>query len=220
MERDFIRRCVRSSPGADMRRRDAPDPASRPATDIAGIEAFQRDHNASVYRRQRTARRCGRDVLLNRAEAAALLRYQPAFAGKDVLDIGVGPGRTAAYLAPLAHRYQAIDYSSVMVAVFRQDFPNAAVALADMADMGLFEDASFDFVLAADNVFDAVGHADRLRTQPQSHGAPSSPLPASPAFPQSGDATRVDGALVRGARQRCAPRKATTVHRRLRHRHR
>lgn len=163
MERDFISRRLRSPPGAHKRRRGALGLASPPA-DIEDIEAFQRDHNANVYRRERTARRYGRDVLLTRGEAAVLLRYQPAFAGKDVLDIGVGPGRTTAYLAPLAKRYQAIDYSSVMVARFRQTFPHVALALADMAEMGIFENASFDFVLAADNVLDAVGHAERLRT--------------------------------------------------------
>lgn len=163
MERDFIRR-LRSPPRASIQGRGTLEPTSRPPCDNAGIEAFQREHNANVYRRRRTARRYGHDVLLTRAEAMALLRYQPAIAGKDVLDIGVGPGRTTAYLAPLARRYQGIDYSPAMVAWFRQAFPHVSVALADMTDLAPFEDASFDFVLAADNVFDAVGHADRLRT--------------------------------------------------------
>ena len=41
---------------------------------------------------------------LNRCEVVTLLKYQPAFAGRDVLDLGVGPGRTAMYLTPLARR--------------------------------------------------------------------------------------------------------------------
>ena len=163
MERGFIRR-LRPPSHAGIQTCGTLEPASRSPLNIGGIEAFQREHNANVYRHRRAARRYGRDVLLTRAEAVALLRYQPAFAGKDVLDIGVGPGRTTAYLAPLARRYQGIDSSPAMVAWFRRAFPHVPMALADMADMGLFEDASFDFVLATDNVFDAVGHADRLRT--------------------------------------------------------
>ncbi|HEX5353333.1 MAG TPA: class I SAM-dependent methyltransferase [Rhodanobacteraceae bacterium] len=131
---------------------------------IAGNERFQRDHNARVYRRRDVVRRYQRAVSLDLAEAVVLLNHQPAFSGKDVLDIGVGTGRTTPYLAPLAHRYQAIDYSPAMVARFRQNFPEVPVELADMTDLGIFEDASFDFVLATNNVFDAVGHADRLQT--------------------------------------------------------
>lgn len=126
-------------------------------------EAFQREHNARAYRRADVVRRYQRRVLLDRAEAVVLLKHQSAFAGKDLLDVGVGTGRTTIYLAPLARRYQAIDYSPEMVARFRQNFPEVPVALADMADLGTFEEASFDFVLATNNVLDAVGHADRLQ---------------------------------------------------------
>ncbi|MES2403286.1 MAG: methyltransferase domain-containing protein [Pseudomonadota bacterium] len=93
-----------------------------------------------------------------------LLKHQPAFAGKDVLDIGVGTGRTTAYLGPLARRYQAIDYSAAMVDRFKQNFTDVPIALADMADLRVFADASFDFVLATNNVLSAVGHEARLRT--------------------------------------------------------
>jgi SAM-dependent methyltransferase len=101
---------------------------------------------------------------LTRAEVAALLKHQPAFAGRDVLDIGVGTGRTAIYLAPLARRYEAIDYSPVMVVHVRTAMPHIAVREADMRDLSAFGDASFDFIFATNNVFDAVGHEDRLRT--------------------------------------------------------
>lgn len=106
---------------------------------------------------------------LAREDGVALLKYQPAFAGKDVLDIGAGAGRTAIYLAPLAHHYQAIDYSPVMVHQFERALPGVPIALADMRDLSPFGDATFDFVLASNNVFDAVGHADRLRTLREVH---------------------------------------------------
>jgi len=124
--------------------------------------------NTRVYHRRGICSEYRLDTLA-REDAVGLLKYQPAFAGKDVLDIGVGTGRTAIYLAPLAHRYQAIDYSPVMVHEFEQAMPGIPVALADMRDLSRFGPAEFDFVLASNNVFDAVGHDDRLRALEEVH---------------------------------------------------
>ena len=101
---------------------------------------------------------------LTRVEVVALLKHQAAFAGGDVLDIGVGTGRTTIYLAPLARRYEAIDYSPVMVSSLRSTMPEIAVRVADMRDLSAFAEESFDFVFATNNVIDAVGPDDRLRT--------------------------------------------------------
>jgi SAM-dependent methyltransferase len=124
--------------------------------------------NGRVYQRPGIDRHYSDDTLW-RAEGIALLKYQPAFAGKDVLDIGVGTGRTTIYLAPLARRYQAIDYSTEMVRSFEATFADIPIALTDMRQMAPFPDADFDFVLASNNVFDAVGHDDRLRTLREIH---------------------------------------------------
>jgi SAM-dependent methyltransferase len=101
---------------------------------------------------------------LTRPEAATLLKYQSAFAGRDVLDLGVGTGRTSSYLAPLARRYEAIDYSPVMVERMQSLHPELSVRLGDMRDLSPFPDGSFDFVFGPDNVLDAVSHDDRIRS--------------------------------------------------------
>jgi len=101
---------------------------------------------------------------LTRVEVVALLRHHAAFAGRDVLDLGVGTGRTSIYLAPLARRYEAIDYSPVMVDYLRASMPDISVRRADMRDLSAFADATFDFVFATNNVIDAVGHDDRVRS--------------------------------------------------------
>jgi SAM-dependent methyltransferase len=51
-----------------------------------------------------------------------------------------------------------------MVREFGRALPGIPIALADMRDLSRFRDAEFDFALASNNVFDAVGHGDRLRT--------------------------------------------------------
>jgi len=126
-------------------------------------EASQYGINARVYHHAGVQQRY-QEWLLMRAEAVALLKYQPAFAERDILDIGAGTGRTAVYLARMARRYQAIDYSPVMVREFARLFPGTPVAQVDMRKMEAFDTGSFDFVLASNNVLDAVGHEDRLCT--------------------------------------------------------
>src|SRR5579863_1939292 len=100
---------------------------------------------------------------LTPAETACLLKHQPHIFGRNVLDIGVGAGRTARYLAPLARRYEAVDYSPVMVSYVQQAMPEISVRQTDFRDLSAFEDRSFDFVFATDNVIDALSHGDRLR---------------------------------------------------------
>ncbi len=116
-----------------------------------------------VYHRPGVEREYRSDTL-TRVEAIILLKYQAAFAGRDVLDIGVGTGRTSIYLAPLARRYEGVEYSPVMVEYLRVHQPQLAVRLADMRDLSAFTDATFDFVFGTSNVIDAVGEDGRRQT--------------------------------------------------------
>lgn len=118
--------------------------------------------NRAVYESRRVYRYY-LSTQLTPAETACLLKYQPCFAARDVLDIGVGAGRTTRYLAPLARRYEAVDYSPVMVNYLQQVMPDIRVHHADFRNLAIFEDRSFDFVFAPDNVIDALGPEDRLR---------------------------------------------------------
>jgi len=106
---------------------------------------------------------------LNRCEAVTLLKHQSAFAGRDVLDLGVGTGRTTIYLAPLARSYHAIDYSPVMVARAKANLPGISVRLGDLRDLSAFADSSLDMVFASNNVYDAVSHEDRARAFAEAH---------------------------------------------------
>lgn len=118
--------------------------------------------NRPVYHAPRVYRRYVSNILMP-AEAACLLRYQPRIAGRDVLDIGVGAGRTTHYLAPLARRYEAVDFSPVMVGFMKSRMPGVSVNQADFRNLEMFADRSFDFLLASDNVIDALSHEGRLQ---------------------------------------------------------
>jgi SAM-dependent methyltransferase len=98
---------------------------------------------------------------LDAQETITLLKYQADVVGRDVLDIGIGTGRTARVLAGLARRYVAIDYSPVILAELRKRMPEVQAHLEDMRDLGRWDDASMDFVFAPNNVLDAVSHDDR-----------------------------------------------------------
>jgi ubiquinone/menaquinone biosynthesis C-methylase UbiE len=107
--------------------------------------------------------------VLEPSETASLLRFQPLFAGKSVLDIGVGAGRTTRYLAPLADRYEAIDYSPDMISYMKQAMPEINAQLGDFRDMNMFGSGTFDFVLATNNVLDNFSHQDRFKALREAH---------------------------------------------------
>lgn len=106
---------------------------------------------------------------LMRAEALVLLKYQPFFAQKDVLDIGIGAGRTTVYLAPLAREYVGIDFSPAFIDFVNNSMPQVNAKLCDMRDLGEFNAEAFDFVMGSFNVLDIVTHQDRLLTLAEVH---------------------------------------------------
>jgi peptidoglycan/xylan/chitin deacetylase (PgdA/CDA1 family)/ubiquinone/menaquinone biosynthesis C-methylase UbiE len=76
------------------------------------------------------------------------------FDGAEILDLGVGAGRTTPQLSSRAGRYIAIDYSAAMVAATRARFPEVDVRQMDAADLAAFGDASFDVVVFSYNGLD------------------------------------------------------------------
>jgi SAM-dependent methyltransferase len=99
---------------------------------------------------------------LQPVEIACLGKYEAYWRGKDILDIGVGAGRTSRFLVSAARRYVAVDYSPVMVRHVKKTLPGIDVRQVDFRDLSSFENESFDFVLATANVIDALSHRDRL----------------------------------------------------------
>ena len=76
--------------------------------------------------------------------------------GSAILDLGVGGGRTTAYLANLASRYVGVDYSVAMIRACQSKFPGLEFVVADAADLSAFSDNSFDVAVFAFNGIDYV----------------------------------------------------------------
>ena len=136
----------------------AKEPAGRNTTS----DSAQISLNHAVYESRGSQRHYLFETLFP-PEIACLLKYQPWISGRDVLDIGVGMGRTTRYLAPLARRYEAVDFSSLMVREMKSAMPGISVNQADFRNLSLFQDASFDFVFAPNNVIDTLPHEGRLQ---------------------------------------------------------
>ena len=135
---------------------------SRGARLASGGRPGQAEANRAVYFSKRVYRSYLSQQLAP-PEVACLLKYQASFYQRDILDVGVGAGRTTRYLAPLARRYEAVDYSPVMVSYLESALPGISVHQADFCDLALFDDDSFDFVFAPDNVIDALPPEGRLQ---------------------------------------------------------
>ena len=82
--------------------------------------------------------------------------------GMDVLDLGVGAGRTTRALQGLAGRYVGVDYAERMIDRCRVLFPDADFRVGDAADLSAFVDGSFDAVVFAFNGIDTL-HPDESR---------------------------------------------------------
>jgi len=79
----------------------------------------------------------------------------------DVLDIGIGGGRTTGLLGPNARSYVGVDVSAEMVSLAQRRFPRAELRVGDARELSGLADDRFDLVVFSFNGLDALDHADR-----------------------------------------------------------
>ena len=119
--------------------------------------------NKEWYARPEAVAAFSGDDLLEPTLVMLLIRYRDWILDHDVLDMGVGPGRTTAYLSLLAKNYVGIDYSPSMVAHCTRRFPTTRLEIGDARDLSRFESSSFDFVLFSYGAISALDHEGRLK---------------------------------------------------------
>jgi ubiquinone/menaquinone biosynthesis C-methylase UbiE len=123
------------------------------------VEDLARSH----YEKDQIAQLYGEWCDLLPAEETLLDVYRDRVAGKRVLDLGCGGGRTSARLHEMAADYVGLDYSARMIETCRQRYPGFTFVQGDATALSLFGDASFDFVIFSYNGIDTMSHASRLK---------------------------------------------------------
>ncbi len=103
------------------------------------------------------------NMRLQNPEVMILVKFREAIAGKHVLDIGCGSGRTTAILKNLSNGYVGIDYSLDMIESCRKRFEGVRFLHGDVREMNEFKDEEFDYVIFSFNGLDSINHEDRLK---------------------------------------------------------
>lgn len=72
-------------------------------------------------------------------------KFENMMVGKDLLEIGSGPGRDARVFVDRGYHVTGLDFSEGLTKIAREFVPEATFVVADMYDLP-FEDSSFDGV--------------------------------------------------------------------------
>lgn len=109
----------------------------------AALRTYESNDVVAFYEQQGELQDC---------EAYLFDKYVPQ--GAAILDMGVGGGRTTAFLASRASRYVGADYSRAMVDACARRFPNQEFQHCDATDLSRFEDGTFDVMVFSFNGID------------------------------------------------------------------
>lgn len=141
------------------------DPSARaPGSVLTVARTTPTEANRGAWARPRTLRWFTRyEGWSDPGEQHAIEALAGEMAGRRILDIGVGGGRTVPLLRAISRNYIGIDFSQPMVDACGRKHPYARIELGDARDLGRFADGSFDLVVFSWNGIDAVDHEDRAR---------------------------------------------------------
>ncbi len=101
---------------------------------------------------------------LQPAEKVLFNRFSRELKEANLLDVGIGAGRTSLHLIDRVAGYTGIDYSQGMIDYCRKEFANSAAkfSCSDARYMPEFQDNQFDFIFFSYNGIDCVSLADRM----------------------------------------------------------
>jgi SAM-dependent methyltransferase len=119
--------------------------------------------NSDFYASARVVSHYANNTSLSDSELKILARHEEAIRRAELLDIGVGAGRTVPHLRARAAHYAGIDYSQPMIDRCRERFPEAFLLRCDVRDLSPFANESFDAAYAIFNGLDELLPEERLR---------------------------------------------------------
>jgi SAM-dependent methyltransferase len=125
--------------------------------------------NFHLYNTPRAVEVYSRMAGLSRAEKAILRRFKTVLPAVDMLDLGVGAGRTTKAFASIARKYVGVDFAPPMVDACRARYPGLDFRVADARDLSIFTGESFDFVLFSFNGVDCLPFEHRVRMFEEVH---------------------------------------------------
>jgi len=118
--------------------------------------------NLALYSNERVVSYYEKLSGLQPAEQYLFDKYIPG--GSNVVDIGVGAGRTTPWLSKRAAQYLGVDYSQAMVNTCRARFPHLDFKHGDATNLSFLADATFDATIFSFNGIDSIPtNRERLR---------------------------------------------------------
>ena len=125
------------------------------------------DRNRKTYTAAKIVRHYAQLQRLQPAEQTIFEALRSRLPRMNMLDIGVGGGRTTQHFASRVKGYVGIDYSAEMIAACKHRFALSAhkisFAVCNAQDLSQFANDSFDLILFSFNGIDSVSHCDRLK---------------------------------------------------------
>lgn len=134
-----------------------------------GMTGLARDLTRSAYESPDIVALYARPDGLQKPEQTLLAQLGPSLGTMDMLDIGVGGGRTTRHFAPLVRTYLGIDYSAAMIEHCKREFPSFRFAVADARRLEFAADESVDFVLFSYNGIDHLDRRERMTALSEMH---------------------------------------------------
>ncbi len=125
------------------------------------MTGFASDLTHSTYESPDIVALYARPDGLQKPEEMLLAQLRPSLGAMDMLDVGVGGGRTTRHFAPLAGTYLGVDYSAAMIERCKREFPAFQFAVADARRLAFAADESYDFVLFSYNGIDHLDQRER-----------------------------------------------------------
>jgi SAM-dependent methyltransferase len=114
-----------------------------------------------TYEDPQVVARYGRTPILQRPEQTIFDELGSELAGMDMLDLGVGAGRTAWFFAPRVKTYLGLDYARTMIDRCKEDLPDYKFIVGDACHLDFAADNSYDFVLFSYNGIDHLELPER-----------------------------------------------------------